>query len=134
MKVLVVTPACHFKNSGATQNDMYALLGHLRNLGHNVVLYTLDSPKQDKNTLNKVASKYGVPIETFEPNTHSIIRWILRLFEEPALFDRAAYVFDILARSLSKGRLRIGDELIEINPLNLRRFLRSLADQHLFLP
>ncbi len=99
MKILVVTPACHFKNSGATQNDMYALLGHLRNLGHDIVLYTLDSPKQDKNTLNKVASKYNVPVETFEPDTRSMTRWILRLFKEPALFDRAAYVFDILARS-----------------------------------
>ncbi len=96
-KVLLITPACHFRNTGAAQRDIYAAIALLQKLGHMVALYTIDSGAQDQGILDEVSKRYGIEIKKFRPQRR-VWSWIGRFLVNPSLFDRAAYVFDELQR------------------------------------
>lgn len=96
MKILIVTPACHYKNAGATQNDIYACIELLQSMGHHVALVSLGSSKQSRETLEKIAKKYKIAVNIFTPRGN-FLSWLRHSFKEPALFDRSAYPFALVA-------------------------------------
>lgn len=98
MKILIVTPACHFTRPGGAQEDMYATIGLLQELGHTVGLYTLHGPQQAQETLDKIASRYAIKVMTFKPNLADWSAWIKSFVREYAFLDRAAYPFELLAK------------------------------------
>lgn len=98
MKILVVTPACHFSRPGGAQEDMYATLALMQSLGHQVGLYTLHGPNQSEETLETIRKTHGVPVFTFVPDLSDHGKWLKAVLKEPSLFDRAAYPFELLAR------------------------------------
>lgn len=97
-KVLVITPACHFKSVGAAQRDIYAAINLLKKLGHQVVLFTLDSSNQDANILAAVGKKYNIVIRKYKPTINVVSRLFSILFS-PALLDGGAIVFNKLVAS-----------------------------------
>ncbi|MDO8499688.1 MAG: glycosyltransferase family 4 protein [bacterium] len=92
MKILLITPACHFTNAGAAQRDIYAAITTLQKLNFEVAVYSIDSAAQDRATLKSVADKYKIDLRTFLPpkNNWSRFKSVLTEF---SLFDGAAYVF-----------------------------------------
>lgn len=96
MKILIVTPACHYKNTGATQNDIYSCIELLQNIGHNVILATLGSSEQGTEVLEKIRQKYQIAVNIFTPKGRSF-SWFRHSLKKPALFDRSAYPFALLA-------------------------------------
>lgn len=99
MKILVVTPACHFSRPGGAQEDMYAAIALMQSMGHEVGLYTLHSPSQSEDMLETIRMKYGIPVFSFLPDLSDHARWIKNVLREPSLFDRAAYPFELMARN-----------------------------------
>lgn len=97
-KIVIITPACHFKNAGAAQRDIYSTIASLQKLGHQVVLYTIGSPEQDQSTLNGLAVKYQIPVSVFTPKATFWSR-ISSMIMNPSLFDGAAFVFDQLCKN-----------------------------------
>lgn len=93
MKVLIVTPACHFAKAGAAQEDISAIIRHLREMGHVVALYTIDSPSQSRGTLEALRTAHGIEVRTFLPDLDNTTRWLMDVFREPAYVDRGSYVF-----------------------------------------
>ncbi len=99
MKVLVVTPACHFSNPGGVQEDVYATIGLLQTMGHEVALYTADSPQQSQDMLAHVGKTYGIDARLFRPPALKTGEWLMASRREPSLFDRAAYPLALLSES-----------------------------------
>jgi hypothetical protein len=95
MKILIVTPACHYTNTGATQNDIYACIGILKSMGHDVALASLGSPQQNEEILKNIGKKYQVAVNIFTPQG-SAFSWLKHALKELALFDRSAYPFALL--------------------------------------
>lgn len=97
MKILVTTPACHFKSTGAAQRDIYAALNMLRTMGHDVTLYTVGSPMQDEQFLRE---KVGdtVDVRVFYPTFHPL-HWLASCLRHFSLFDRSAHVFYLMVKS-----------------------------------
>lgn len=96
-KILVITPATHFKNQGAAQKDIFATVKMLKELGYEVALYTIHSPAQFADLIVKQYQSLGVQVNFFEPK-NKILNWLKRVVGQPALFDRAAAVFaDLVA-------------------------------------
>lgn len=98
MKILIVTPACHYKNTGATQNDIYSCIGLLQSMGHSVALASLGSSKQGAETLNKIGLEYRIAVNIFTPKGN-FFSWLLRALKEPPLLDRSAYPFALLTKN-----------------------------------
>ncbi|OGH72761.1 MAG: hypothetical protein A2921_04135 [Candidatus Magasanikbacteria bacterium RIFCSPLOWO2_01_FULL_43_20b] len=96
-KILIITPACHFKNAGAAQRDIYASIAIFQKMNYKVALYTIGSRAQDLLVLKSVASDYGIDLRTFLPLKNNWRRF-KRVLLEPSLLDGAAYVFDQLCR------------------------------------
>ncbi|MCK9361097.1 glycosyltransferase family 4 protein [Patescibacteria group bacterium] len=99
MKILVVTPACHFSRPGGAQEDMYATIALMQSLGHQVGLYTLHGPNQSEDRLETIRKTYGVPVFTYVPDLSDHGKWLKAVLKEPSLFDRAAYPFELMARA-----------------------------------
>lgn len=100
LKILVVTPACHFASIGAAQRDIYAGLVLLQKLGHTVALHTIDSPAQDRAGLQSWCERLGIEVNFFQPKNSGAAR-LARLLAAPALFDGSADVFAQLVRDQS---------------------------------
>lgn len=92
MKILIITPACHFQNRGAAQHDIYATVGLLKNLGCEVAMYTIASSAQSQSALDALKIELGITIKTFLPSMDGG-GWLSRACRQWALFDRAADVF-----------------------------------------
>ncbi len=97
MKILIITPACHFQNRGAAQHDIYATICLLKEMGHVVALYTIASPAQAQSVLDVLKIELGIEIKTFLPNGNRFT-WLGRAIWQWELFDRAADVFAQLVR------------------------------------
>lgn len=110
MNVLVVTPACHFAKTGAAQEDVYAIIRHLQELGHTVALYTIDSPAQSREMLDSICATHGIDVRRFAPDLSDAWKWIGAVFGEFEYFDRSAYVFgqliqdEVFLRYLDESR------------------------------
>ena len=96
MKILIVTPACHYKNTGATQNDIYSCIELLQGMGHTVALASLGSSEQGTEVLDKIRQKYQIGVNIFTPKGRPL-SWLRHALKRPALFDRSAYPFALLA-------------------------------------
>lgn len=97
MRILVVTPACHFSNFGAVQQDIYATIELLQEMGHTVSLYTLDQEGQSETVLEKIRQKYQIDIRRFRP----VVEWgtwLWAALRQWSLFDRSAFPFALLAQ------------------------------------
>lgn len=97
MKILIITPACHFQNRGAAQHDIYATIQMLKEMGHVVALYTIASPAQAQSVLDTLKIELGIEIKTFLPDANRFT-WLRRALVQWALFDRAADVFAQLVK------------------------------------
>lgn len=94
-KILVITPATHFKNIGAAQKDIYATIKMLKELGYEVVLYSIHTNAQSEDVILKNSKRLGIDYRLFLPtNTQS--GWLKRLTINPTVFDGAAAVFSEL--------------------------------------
>ncbi len=89
MKILLITPSCHYKSIGAAQKDIYSTVVLLKELGHEVSLYTINQSGQDLSLINEW--------QKFVPQ-FSFVQWIWAALFNWALFDRSALVFYELAR------------------------------------
>lgn len=98
MKILIVTPACHYKNTGATQNDIYSCIGLLQSMGHIVALDSLGSSEQGTEVLDKIRQKYQISVNIFTPKG-GLFSWLRHSLRKPALLDRSAYPFALLAEN-----------------------------------
>ncbi len=98
MKVLIATPACHGKNIGAVQKDIYGTIKLLKELGHTVALYTIKSHHRDASVLEWVSKEYGIPVRFFEPDPSLLLRLRDTLFRSPLFFDGASHVFGQMVR------------------------------------
>lgn len=97
MKILIITPACHFQNAGAAQHDIYATIVILQKLNCEVALYTIDSKAQDSAVLKSIADRYKIDLRTFLPSQNNWLRF-KRMLSKPPLFDGAVDVFDQLCQ------------------------------------
>lgn len=98
MRILLVTPACHFSSRGAVQQDIYATIALLKKMGHEVALFSLDQPGQDRTVIEGLKIEYDIDCQIFAP-PKSLGQWIKSLLHNPLLADRSAYPFYELARS-----------------------------------
>lgn len=97
MKILVVTPACHFGNPGGVQEDVYATISLLQTMGHDVALYTVDSSQQSQDMLAQVRKTHGIDVRPFRPAALKTGEWLMACLHEPSLFDRGAYPLALLS-------------------------------------
>lgn len=100
MKILIVTPACHYRNTGATQNDIYSCIGLLQSMGYTVALASLGSLEQGTEVLDKIRQKYQIAVNIFTIKG-GLFSWLQHSLRKPALFDRSAYPFALLAEDLA---------------------------------
>ncbi len=119
MKILIVTPACHYTNSGATQNDIYACIRLLKKAGHEVSLVSLGSPQQNAGVLEEVGRKYEISVKIFMPQG-GFFSWLGHALRDPALLDRAAYPFALLVKDHS-----FQDHLADLAPDVVIGFITS---------
>lgn len=111
-KVLVVTPACHFSNPGGVQEDVYATIRLLQTLGHDVALYTVDSPQQSQEILEHVRKTTAIDVRTFRPDLTRMGEWIAACLREPALFDRGAYPLKLLSENAAFREYAAGFDVV----------------------
>jgi hypothetical protein len=99
MHVVVITPGGHRRvGIGAAEKDMYGIISLLRKMGHRVTLYDINTYKGNEDYLASLEQKYGITVKTFRPDMGRWSDWLLHSLRAPALLDRAAYMFDLLAR------------------------------------
>lgn len=98
MKVLVITPACHGKNIGAVQKDIYGTIRLLKALGHTVALYTIKNRHRDASVLERVSKECGIPVRFFEPDPSLFLRLRDTVLRSPLFFDGASHVFGQMVR------------------------------------
>ncbi len=110
MKLLIITPACHFKSVGAVQKDIYSMIELLLEMGHEASLYTLDQPGQDAAILDFVRGTYKIEVRKFGP-AGGLFAWFRAAIFDWALFDRSAYPFFELARAKE-----FNDFVVNFNP------------------
>ena len=89
MKILLITPSCHYKSIGAAQKDIYSTVALLKELGHELSLYTINQSGQDLSLINNW--------QKFSPK-FSFLEWLYTAIFHWALFDRSAFVFYELSR------------------------------------
>lgn len=98
MKILVVTPACHFPSRGAVQQDIYAMLSFFKKMGHDVAVFSLDQPGQDPTVVQSIRDDYGVDVKVYLPAL-KFLSWLKTVLLQPIFFDRSAYAFHELANA-----------------------------------
>ena len=77
---------------GAAQKDIYSTVSLLKELGHEVSLYTINQSGQDLSLINEW--------QKFSPQ-FSFLEWLWPTIFSWALLDRSAFVFDKLSRDPS---------------------------------
>ncbi len=98
MKILIVTPACHFGKIGGVQEDVYATITLIQSMGHEVAMYTVDSPQQSQEMLEYVRKTFGIEVKTFRPDLTKTGEWVQAFLREPSLFDRGAYPLELMSK------------------------------------
>lgn len=98
MKILIITPPCHFGSAGAAQRDIYATIRVLKEMANSVSLLTIDGPSQDQSVFSRLENQEGIPIYRYRPSEGMVLR-IRAALRHPALMDGSAFVFDALEKS-----------------------------------
>ncbi len=89
MKILIITPSCHYKSVGAVQKDIYSTIDLLKEIGYEVLLYTIDQPGQDLSLIGEW--------QKFSPQNNFLL-WLKAAIINWPLFDRSAYIFYQLSK------------------------------------